>query len=174
MYNRIKNISMVIFFALVVATYTSEAFGQNRTDLVQKVDYYTRLGQQWAKYRDQTVAPYYNDPRYRNWARSEYARADQQMANANRYRLMYLRELEMLTGEKAMKPGTETIIEECWVKVANGTCTMMYGRVVNYDDGSSDTSDYYNKRKRLADAGFSFAVARDYSRRRINEIKYSR
>lgn len=165
MEKKIRQLGALLEMTLAVAIFASSASGQVK-EIEYKAAYYTKLESQWVKYRAETVLPYYNDSRYAGWARSEYQRATDQILAAERYKTYYQRQL------KQTVPGTETIVEECWVRVANGTCTMIYGRVINYDNGAWDRSDYDNKRKQMADSGYYFAYARDYSRKRFGEPKY--
>lgn len=46
-------------------------------NMKQWIAYFDNQINQWIAYRDRTVAPYWNDPTYYRWARSEYARANQ-------------------------------------------------------------------------------------------------
>lgn len=163
---------IAIVSLMLIGIFSANAFGQNSYEIKQKIDYYDNLAQQWTKYRNETVLPYYNSPKYYRWARSEYQRANQQISNALKLKADYQRKYEQMIQAKTISVGLETIGQECWVRVANGACTYIYGRILWYDDGRVDRSDYDYKRNQMMKAGYSFAWSKEYSRRRFGDSKY--
>jgi hypothetical protein len=172
MYKKLSNIAIISFIAIIIGIFSTNAFGQSVSEVKQKMDYYDSLAQQWAKYRNETVLPYYNDPTYYRWARSEYQKATQQISNAQKYKIYYQKQYEQIVRAKTVSPGTETVIQECWVRVRGGSCSMIYGQVLWYDDGNVNRSDYDNKRIQMTKAGYLFMWAKEYSRKRFGESKY--
>lgn len=83
---------------------------------------------------------------------------------------MYVKQYELLA--KTQRPGTEIVTKECWVRQVGDQCSFMYGYNYYFDDGTSNTADYYKKREQMAQSGLMFQYAVEYSRRRIGEIKY--
>jgi|CXWL01.1.fsa_nt_gi hypothetical protein len=162
----IRQFGALMVMAIAVGIFSVTAFGQ-KSEIEYKIEYYAKSVEQWTKYRDETVLPYYNDPTYYRWARNEYTKANYQIATAQKYQAYYQQQQS-----KYVTAGTEVIIRECWVRVANGACSMIYGRVLYYDNGASDGSDYYSKREQMTNAGYSFAYANEYSRKRIGDPKY--
>ena len=57
--------------------------------LRQWVAYYENLINQWVEYRDKRVLPYYNDPKYYQWARTEYQKANQAISTSQQYKAYY-------------------------------------------------------------------------------------
>jgi len=55
----------------------------------QWIVYYDNLIVQWTHYRDQRVAPYWNDPTFFQWARAEYQRCNQQIQLSQQYKAYY-------------------------------------------------------------------------------------
>ena len=162
----IRQFGALMVMAIALGIYSATAFGQ-KSEIEYKIEYYAKLESQWVKYRDETVLPYYNDPKYYSWARNEYNKANAQIAAAQKYQAYYQQQQP-----KYMTAGTEVIIRECWVRVANGTCSMIYGRVLYYDNGNVDRSDYDARREQMTRAGLGFAYANEYSRKRIGAPKY--
>lgn len=159
-------------FAIIlsVTMMVGAASAQSATQVKQYYDYYTQLVDRWTAYRDNTVLPYYNDPKYRAWATNEYRRANGQIAEAKRLQIMYAKQYESIS--KYQTTGTEIVTKECWVRRVGEQCNFMYGYTYYYDNGTSNTADYYKKRELMARNGLMFQYAIEHSRRRINEIKY--
>lgn len=67
--------------------------------LRQWVAYYENLINQWIQYRDQKVAPYYNDPTYYKWARAEYQKANQAIGSSQQYKTYYQNLLRQAGGQ---------------------------------------------------------------------------
>lgn len=172
MTNKLNNFAIISLMAIIIGIFSSNAFGQSIKEVKQKMDYYEKLSQQWIKYRNEKVLPYINNPTYNRWARSEYQRANQKISNALKLKSEYQKKYDLMLQAKTFSPGTETIGQECWGRVANESCTYIYGRILWYDDGRVDRTDYDNKRNQMIKAGYSFAWAKEYSRRRFNEKKY--
>lgn len=161
----IRQLGALMVLAISVGIFSVTAFGQ-KSEIEYKIEYYTKSIQEWTKYRNESVLPYYNDPRYAAWARGEYQRATDQILATEKYKAFYQQQLKLTV------PGTEIIIRECWVRVANGTCSMIYGRVLYFDNGNVDRGDYDRKREQMSKAGLSFAYANEYSRKRFGDPKY--
>lgn len=172
MSKKLNKIVVVSLIAIVISIFSANVFGQSSYEIKQKIDYYENLAQKWIKYRNESVLPYYNNRTYYRWARSEYKKANQQIAKAQKNKIYYQKKYDQIIQAKTLSPGLETIGQECWVKVANGPCTYIYGRVLWYDDGTVDRSDYDNKRNQMIKAGYSFAWSKEYSRKRFGTGKY--
>jgi len=163
-----KQLTFAIILSVTIMVGAASA--QSATQVKQYLDYYTQLVDRWTVYRDNTVLLYYNDPKYRAWATNEYRRANGQIAEANRLRNMYYKQYELIS--KNAIPGTEVVTKECWVRKVGDQCSFMYGYTYYFDNGTSNTADYYKKREQMARNGLMFQYAIEHSRRRINEIKY--
>ena len=59
------------------------------TKIRQWIAYYDNLINQWTQYRDQKVAPYYNNPTYYQWARKEYDKSNQTISSLQQKKAYY-------------------------------------------------------------------------------------
>lgn len=68
---------------------TSQYTPEQINNMRQWIAYYDNLIAQWTQYRDQKVAPYWNDSTYYRWARQEYQRCNQQIQLLQQYKAYY-------------------------------------------------------------------------------------
>ena len=63
-------------------------------NMKQWISYWDNEINKWFAYRDQTVAPYYNDPTYYQWARNEYERSNKSIRTLQQNKAVYQNALQ--------------------------------------------------------------------------------